>query len=47
MGLLDDAEAIRDSLRRIDGPVAVIAHSYGGVPATEAIADAPNVVRAV
>ncbi|MEU2514257.1 alpha/beta fold hydrolase [Streptomyces syringium] len=46
-GMRDDAEAIGDSLRRIDGPVVVVAHSYGGVPATEAIADAANVVRAV
>ncbi|MBV2156726.1 alpha/beta fold hydrolase [Kitasatospora sp. SUK 42] len=46
-GMLDDADAIRDSLRRIDGPVVVVAHSYGGVPTTEAIADAPNVARAV
>ncbi|MER6997745.1 alpha/beta fold hydrolase [Streptomyces sp. NPDC000410] len=47
VGMLDDADAVRDSLRRIDGPVVVIAHSYGGVPTTEAIADASNVVRAV
>ncbi|WP_251096034.1 alpha/beta fold hydrolase [Streptomyces sp. Caat 7-52] len=47
VGMLDDADAIRDSLRRIDGPVVVIAHSYGGVPTTEAIADAANVVEAV
>ncbi|GGP33592.1 alpha/beta fold hydrolase [Streptomyces abikoensis] len=46
-GMLDDADAIRDSLRRIDGPVVVVAHSYGGVPATEALADAANVVGAV
>ncbi|WP_406065785.1 alpha/beta fold hydrolase [Streptomyces sp. NBC_01077] len=47
VGMLDDADAIRDSLRRIDGPVVVIAHSYGGVPTTEAIADAASVVGAV
>lgn len=46
-GMLDDADAIRDSLRRIDGPVVVVAHSYGGVPATEAIAGAANVVGVV
>lgn len=46
-GMLDDADVIRDSLRRIDGPVVVVAHSYGGVPTTEAIADAANVVEAV
>lgn len=38
---------IRDALRRIDGPVVVIAHSYGGVPATEAVADAAGVARVV
>ncbi|MEE1742032.1 alpha/beta fold hydrolase [Streptomyces sp. BE147] len=47
VGMLDDADAIRDSLRRIDGPVVVIAHSYGGVPTTQAIGDAANVVGAV
>ncbi|MFE0193596.1 alpha/beta fold hydrolase [Streptomyces sp. NPDC058989] len=47
VGMLDDADAIRDSLGRIDGPVVVIAHSYGGVPTTQAIADAANVVQAV
>ncbi|MGY3680387.1 alpha/beta fold hydrolase [Streptomyces sp. TE33382] len=46
-GVPDDADTIRDSLRRIDGPVVVIAHSYGGVPTTEAIGDAANVVGAV
>ncbi|MFB7471610.1 alpha/beta fold hydrolase [Kitasatospora sp. NPDC056184] len=46
-GMRDDAEVIRDSLRRIDGPVVVVAHSYGGVPSTQAIADATNVTRAI
>ncbi|MEU1670964.1 alpha/beta fold hydrolase [Streptomyces roseifaciens] len=46
-GMLDDADVIRDSLRRIDGPVVVVAHSYGGVPATEAVADAANVAGVV
>ncbi|MEU8763295.1 alpha/beta fold hydrolase [Streptomyces sp. NPDC048659] len=47
VGMADDAEAIREALRAVDGPVVVVAHSYGGVPATEAVADAPNVVRVV
>ncbi|MGW3231160.1 alpha/beta fold hydrolase [Kitasatospora sp. NPDC001095] len=47
VGMLDDAQAIRDGLRRIGGPVVVVAHSYGGVPATEAVADAADVVRVV
>ncbi|MBO1415119.1 alpha/beta fold hydrolase [Streptomyces sp. FH025] len=46
-GMLDDADTIRDSLRRIGGPTIVIAHSYGGVPATEAVADATNVLGVV
>ncbi|MBD0670738.1 alpha/beta fold hydrolase [Streptomyces sp. CBMA156] len=46
-GLPEDAAVIRDHLRRIDGPVVVVAHSYGGAPVTEAIAGAANVVRAV
>ncbi|MFE4393435.1 MULTISPECIES: alpha/beta fold hydrolase [Streptomycetaceae] len=46
-GLLEDAAVIRDHLRRIDGPVVTVAHSYGGAPATEAVAGAANVVRAV
>ncbi|MEU1285218.1 alpha/beta fold hydrolase [Kitasatospora sp. NPDC005856] len=46
-GLLEDAAAIRDRLRRIDGPVVTVAHSYGGAPTTEAIAGATDVVRAV
>ncbi|MFE6869529.1 alpha/beta fold hydrolase [Kitasatospora sp. NPDC057692] len=46
-GMRDDARTIRDSLRRIDGPVVVVAHSYGGVPTTEVIADAANVTGAV
>lgn len=46
-GLREDAAAIRDHLRRIDGPVVTVAHSYGGAPTTEAVAGAANVVRAV
>ncbi|MEU3567874.1 alpha/beta fold hydrolase [Kitasatospora sp. NPDC036755] len=46
-GVPDDARAVREGLRRIDGPVVVVAHSYGGVPATEAVAGAAGVVRVV
>lgn len=42
-GLYDDAAAIEKALTAIDVPVAVIAHSYGGAPATEAAARAANV----
>lgn len=31
----DDADAIADAIAAIDGPVVVVAHSYGGVPTTQ------------
>lgn len=34
--LADDADAIAQAIARIDGPVVVVAHSYGGVPTTQA-----------
>ena len=43
----DDANTIREALSRIDGPVVVVAHSYGGIPVTEATADATNVTHLV
>jgi pimeloyl-ACP methyl ester carboxylesterase len=46
-GVHDDARAIRDLVNGIDGPVVLLAHSYGGVPATEAAADAPGVTQLV
>jgi pimeloyl-ACP methyl ester carboxylesterase len=46
-GMYDDARAIRDRLERIDGPVVIVAHSYGGLPATEAAAGASNVTRII
>lgn len=46
-GMYDDARVIREALDAAHGPVIVVAHSYGGVPVTEAIAGAPNVVHAV
>lgn len=46
-GMYDDARVIRQALDEVDGPVVVVAHSYSGVPVTEAIADGPNVVHAV
>lgn len=42
-GLPDDAAAIRTAIDAVGGPVVVVAHSYGGLPATEAVADAPDV----
>ncbi|MFE9611426.1 alpha/beta hydrolase [Streptomyces sp. NPDC006012] len=46
-GVYDDARVIRQALHEIDGPVVVVAHSYSGVPVTEAIAGASNVAHAV
>jgi pimeloyl-ACP methyl ester carboxylesterase len=46
-GMRDDAQAIRKAIEDIDGPVLVVGHSYGGIPVTEAIGDAPNIVGVV
>ncbi|MDX3771780.1 alpha/beta hydrolase [Streptomyces sp. NBC_01707] len=46
-GMYDDARVVRACLDSIDGPVTIVAHSYGGVPATQAVADATNVDRIV
>ncbi|WP_055589130.1 alpha/beta fold hydrolase [Peterkaempfera griseoplana] len=46
-GMYDDARAIRERLAGLDGPVTVLAHSYGGVPVTEAAAGAVGVSRLV
>jgi pimeloyl-ACP methyl ester carboxylesterase len=42
-GLQDDAAAIRESILSVPGPVVVVAHSYGGIPATEGVAGLPGV----
>lgn len=39
-GMYDDAQAIREA---INGPTVIVAHSYGGIPATQAAAGQPNV----
>lgn len=46
-GVHEDAQAILDELGRIDGPVVVVAHSYGGIPVTLAAAKAAGVARIV
>jgi pimeloyl-ACP methyl ester carboxylesterase len=43
----DDAQAVLGELKRIDGPVVVVAHSYGGVPVSQAAAEAGNVSHIV
>ncbi|WP_433296291.1 alpha/beta hydrolase [Pseudonocardia sp. CA-142604] len=39
----DDAQVIREAIGDMDGPLAVVAHSYGGVPTTQATPGAENV----
>jgi pimeloyl-ACP methyl ester carboxylesterase len=46
-GLREDAEAVRATIEAIVGPVVVVAHSYGGIPATEGLTDLPNVQQLV
>jgi pimeloyl-ACP methyl ester carboxylesterase len=43
--IFDDARVIREAIDGIDGPVAVVAHSYAGIPVTQATAGASNVVH--
>jgi pimeloyl-ACP methyl ester carboxylesterase len=45
--MYDDAEVIRATLSKVDGPVCVLAHSYGGIPVTEATAGAANVTHLI
>jgi len=42
-----DAKVIAAAARAIDGPVVVVAHSYGGVPTTQGLSHIDNVVRIV
>ncbi|MFF0740406.1 alpha/beta hydrolase [Streptomyces sp. NPDC004111] len=46
-GMRDDADEIAAQLRRMDGPVVVLAHSYAGIPATQAVSDRTSAVRIV
>ncbi|MFD0149493.1 alpha/beta hydrolase [Streptomyces sp. NPDC055721] len=46
-GVEADAQTIRAALGRIDGPVVLVAHSYGGIPVTQAAAEAGNVSHLV
>ncbi len=45
--LASDVAAVRAELTRDDGPVAVVAHSYAGIPVSEAVSGVPGVVHAV
>jgi pimeloyl-ACP methyl ester carboxylesterase len=42
-GLLDDAAEVRRRIEAIDGPVVVVAHSYGGMTITQAAVGLANV----
>ncbi|MDT5018557.1 MAG: hypothetical protein QOD39_4717 [Mycobacterium sp.] len=42
-----DADVIARAAAAIDGPVVVVAHSYGGVPVTQAFRQAGNVARII
>ncbi|AWW41334.1 alpha/beta fold hydrolase [Streptomyces cadmiisoli] len=46
-GIAEDTRVVREALAAMAGPVVVVAHSYGGIPAGQAVADAPDVVRVV
>jgi len=46
LGLAADAAAVRAAIDAVGGPVVVVAHSYGGVPATQG-ADAASVAHIV
>jgi len=46
-GMFDDARVIREALDALAGPVVVVAHSYAGIPVTQATADSPNVAHLV
>jgi pimeloyl-ACP methyl ester carboxylesterase len=47
VGMLADAKVVRQHLDAIEGPVVVVAHSYGGLPITQAAAGISNVVRII
>jgi pimeloyl-ACP methyl ester carboxylesterase len=46
-GLEDDAAAVREAIDGVDGPVVIVAHSYGGAPTTQGAAGADNVQHIV
>jgi alpha/beta hydrolase family protein len=46
-GMYDDAQVIRDAIAAINGPTVLVAHSYAGVPVTEAVRRDSGVVHIV
>lgn len=47
LGLPEDAAEVARVLAGIDGPVVVVAHSYGGLPVTEAVTADSGVTQLV
>lgn len=41
--MYDDADAVRREVDAVDGPVVVLAHSYGGIPTAQGLTGAGNV----
>jgi pimeloyl-ACP methyl ester carboxylesterase len=46
-GLASDADAVSDVVRSIEGPVVLVAHSYGGAVTTNVDAEAGEIVGLV
>ncbi|MEU5565441.1 alpha/beta hydrolase [Micromonospora musae] len=46
-GLYDDARNIRQKVESLDGPVVVVAHSYGGAPTTEGLVGLEDKVKRI
>jgi pimeloyl-ACP methyl ester carboxylesterase len=46
-GLASDAQSVSDAVRAIDGPVMLVAHSYGGAVMTNVDADAGDIAGLV
>ena len=46
-GLASDAAAVADLVRTIEGPVVLVAHSYGGAVISNVAADAGEIVGLV
>ena len=46
-GVAEDAAVVRRALDDVDGPVVVLAHSYGGIPVSQATADRDDVAHTV
>jgi pimeloyl-ACP methyl ester carboxylesterase len=45
--LHDDAETVRAAVDAAGGPALVVAHSYGGLPVSEGLADSANVAHLI